>query len=73
MSLKKHEQFINGQWVQPSSGHYVTIKNPANGVALAAAAKGNTADVDKAVAAARKAFGPWSAKTASARADYLYA
>lgn len=73
MSLKKHELFINGQWVKPESGAYVTITNPANGVDVAAAAKGSVQDVDRAVAAARKAFGPWSAKTASARADYLYA
>lgn len=73
MSLKKHELFINGQWVKPESGAYVTITNPANGVDVAAAAKGSEQDVDRAVAAARKAFGPWSAKTASARADYLYA
>ncbi len=73
MSLKKHDLFINGQWVKPESGQYVTIKNPANGAEVAAVAKGNAQDVDKAVALAHKAFGPWSRKTASARADYLYA
>ena len=73
MSLKKHDLFINGQWVKPASAQYVTIKNPANGEEVASVAKGNAQDVDKAVALARKAFGPWSRKTASVRADYLYA
>ncbi|SFK23863.1 aldehyde dehydrogenase family protein [Celeribacter neptunius] len=53
---------IDGKWVDALSGETFDTTTPANGQVIRAIAKGGPADVDLAVAAARKAFeeGPWS-------------
>ncbi|MDQ1047483.1 aldehyde dehydrogenase [Streptomyces sp. V4I2] len=48
--------FIGGAWVEPASGEYFESANPATREVLYRAARGNAADIDQAVAAARKAF-----------------
>ena len=63
--------FINGAFVA-GAGHFA-VSNPANGEVLARVAQGTSADVDKAVKAARKAFGPWSRLEGHQRAKHLYA
>ncbi|MDI3423594.1 aldehyde dehydrogenase [Streptomyces luteolus] len=50
------QHFIGGTWVEPSSGAYFESTNPATRQPLYRAARGNAADVDGAVAAARLAF-----------------
>ncbi|MGW5867286.1 aldehyde dehydrogenase [Streptomyces sp. NPDC055239] len=50
------QHFIGGTWVEPASGEYFESTNPATRQVLYRAARGNAADVDRAVAAARKAF-----------------
>jgi aldehyde dehydrogenase (NAD+) len=65
--------FIGGEWVSPSSGEDFETVNPATGKPLIRVAQAAAADVDAAVAAARAAFGPWSALPGHARARYLYA
>ncbi|MDO1583510.1 aldehyde dehydrogenase family protein [Rhizobium oryzicola] len=53
--------FIGGQWVPAASGEVLEARNPATGALLATVPKGGSADIDAAVAAARRAFeGPWS-------------
>ncbi len=73
--LAKHEagfgQFISGRFGEP--GALFEIFNPATGERIARATRGATADVDAAVKAARKAFGPWSALSGHERARHLYA
>ncbi|SJZ56281.1 aldehyde dehydrogenase (NAD+) [Enhydrobacter aerosaccus] len=52
---------IDGKWVPALSGKTFETRNPATGELLADVAEGDRADIDRAVAAARKAFaGPWS-------------
>ena len=53
---RRYEHFINGEWVAPSSGDYFESTNPATLDVLYQAARGNEADVSKAVAAASAAF-----------------
>jgi aldehyde dehydrogenase (NAD+) len=65
--------FINNQWVKPASGQYIDSINPATGKSLARVASANSADVDAAVAAARRAFASWSRIPGHVRARYLYA
>ncbi len=65
--------FIGNRWVKPASGEYLATLNPATGKPLAQVAAGNAADVDAAVAAARKAFPAWSRTPGHVRARYLYA
>ncbi|WP_322094871.1 aldehyde dehydrogenase family protein [Paraburkholderia bannensis] len=63
---------IGGQWVEPGSGQYIEAINPATGEQLCQIARGDAQDVDRAVAAARRAFeGPWSCFTAHERRKLL--
>jgi aldehyde dehydrogenase (NAD+) len=63
---------IGGQWVESSSGQHIQAINPATGELLCHIAQGNAHDVDRAVAAARKAFeGPWSRFTPHERRKLL--
>ncbi len=53
--------FIGGQWVAAQSGEVSEAYNPATGEILATVPLAAAADVDRAVAAARRALeGPWS-------------
>src|SRR5918994_1397264 len=60
-ATKKYQLFIDGQWVDSESGKTFSTPNPATGEPLAEVAEADKADIDKAVAAARRAFeGKWS-------------
>ena len=65
--------FIDGDWRKPSGGKYFEIANPATNKPLARGALATAADVDSAVAAARRAFEGWSVTPGHVRARYLYA
>lgn len=54
--LTTWQHFIGGTWVEPASGQYFDSTNPATREVLYRAARGSAADIEKAVAAARKAF-----------------
>src|SRR6187399_47064 len=52
---------IDGKWVDAASGKRFESRNPATGELLATVAEGDAEDINRAVAAARRAFeGPWS-------------
>jgi gamma-glutamyl-gamma-aminobutyraldehyde dehydrogenase len=55
------QAFVGGQFVDAASGKKFTTVNPATGQVLAHVAEGDAEDIERAVAAARKAFdgGPW--------------
>ena len=55
-TLRKHEMFIGGRWTAGSGGESQEIVNPATGKVIAHVPKGTQEDVDRAVAAARKAY-----------------
>ena len=58
---KTKRMFIDGKWVEAASGKTFASHNPATGELLAQVAEGEAEDIDRAVAAARRAFtGPWS-------------
>lgn len=63
---------IDGRRVPASSGRIFKSLNPATGQMIATVAEGNAADVEHAVAAARRAFeGPWRTMRASERGQIL--
>ncbi len=65
--------FIDGQWVEPRSGNHFPTVNPATEEHLATVAEGGPEDIDRAVAAARKAWeSGWRDLPAKERAKYLY-
>lgn len=64
--------YIDGRWVAPESGSdHGEIINPATGEVCGALAYGTAADVDKAVNAASRAFGKYSAWPQSQRIELL--
>src|ERR1700742_2430532 len=63
---------IDGQRVPSASGRPFKALNPATEQVIATVAEGNEADVDRAVAAARRAFeGPWRTMRAAERGHIL--
>ncbi len=66
--------YIGGRFVPSLSGKTFETINPANERRLAMVAEGGEADIDAAVAAARKAFdhGPWPRMRPADRAKVLY-
>ena len=70
---RRYQLFIDGKWVDAESGKTFETPNPSTGATLAEVAEGDKADVDKAVAAARRAFdGKWSRVSARDRGRMLY-
>ncbi|MGV9710668.1 aldehyde dehydrogenase family protein [Gordonia sp. NPDC003424] len=65
--------YIDGQWVEPAELNLIDVINPATEKAAGHVALGTAADVDAAVAAARKAFATWSQTTVDERVGVLNA
>ena len=59
---KKHHVLIDGKWVEAKSGKTFEVEDPATQEIIAHVPAGDKADIDAAVAAARKAFEtrPWT-------------
>ncbi|MGZ6312560.1 MAG: aminobutyraldehyde dehydrogenase [Candidatus Limnocylindrales bacterium] len=58
------KMFIDGQWVESSSGRWIEVRSPATGELVGRVPEGTKEDVDRAVKAARAAFtdGRWRSK-----------
>src|SRR5213592_4766861 len=70
---RRYQLFIDGQFVDAESGKTFKSPNPSTGETFAEVAEADEADVDKAVAAARKAMtGKWSKMSARDRGRLLY-
>ncbi|MET7508494.1 aldehyde dehydrogenase family protein [Streptomyces albidoflavus] len=68
----RKQLLIGGRWVEPASGEGIDVVNPATGQRLCGIARGGAEDVDRAVAAARRAFeGEWSRWTPHQRRKLL--
>ena len=69
----QYELFIGGEFVAPEEGRYFESINPATEETLSSVALASSADVDRAVKAARKAYnGAWSKMKAADRGKYIY-
>jgi aldehyde dehydrogenase (NAD+) len=70
--MVQHSKFyIDGAWQEAASRKSLPVINPANEEPLYEIALGSKADVDKAVAAARRAFDAFSLTTREERAELL--
>src|SRR5437660_4437366 len=70
---RRYQLFIDGLFVDAESGKTFKSPNPATGATFAEVDEADKADVDKAVAAARKAMsGKWSKMSARDRGRLLY-
>jgi len=65
--------WIDGGWSSTRGAELFDVANPATAGRLASVAQGSSADVDRAVDAARAALPSWSALSGHDRARHLYA
>lgn len=65
--------FIGGSFTDPAAAATFDTINPATGEVLARVSQGSSADVDRAVKAARAAQAGWAATPGHVRARFLYA
>ena len=73
VSISAKKILINNRWAESDSGKTFATLNPATGEEICQIAEADTADVDRAVKAARAAFehGPWRKTMASERGRLL--
>jgi aldehyde dehydrogenase (NAD+) len=72
-TLKSSALYIDGKWVEASSDEELAVINPATEEVIGQVPQASKADVDLAVAAARRAFdeGPWPRMSPRERSDAL--
>jgi betaine-aldehyde dehydrogenase len=71
MTKTKLQNFIDGEFVDAADGATEEVTNPANGEAIAEMPLSTEEDVNRAVAAAKNAFGEWSVTPPGERAAAL--
>ncbi|WP_024804494.1 aldehyde dehydrogenase family protein [Nocardia sp. BMG51109] len=70
--MREYSKFyIGGEWTDPDGPQTFDVVNPATEEVCGKVASGSAADVDRAVAAARRAFPAWSAASATDRIAVL--
>ena len=71
-AVKQHQMFVGGQWVDAGEGGTLQVVNPATAETIAEVPAASEADVDRAVAAARKAYDDvWFDTTPSERSTMM--
>jgi len=70
-TLPTQQLWINGEYVDATSGETFTTINPATNAVIAEVQQANQNDVDRAVAAAREGFAVWSQMPAMERTRIL--
>jgi aldehyde dehydrogenase (NAD+) len=67
----KDKLYIDGQWVDPTGSETIEVVNSTTEEVIGRIPQGTPEDVERAVAAARRAFETWSQTDIAERADYL--
>ena len=70
--MHQRELFIDGRWSPAQAGRRIEIRDPATGDRVGTSALAGAADVDLAVAAAKRALPGWAATHADGRARILH-
>ena len=75
MTLDRDTFYIDGGWAAPTSSSTIEVISPHTEEVVATVPEGTPADIDAAVAAARRAFdeGPWPRLTPAERIDVVQA
>ena len=68
---KTDKLYIDGQWAPSSSNQTIDVVSPSTEEVIGRIPAGTVADVERAVAAARKAFTAWSSTPPAQRATWL--
>src|ERR671922_262925 len=69
---KTFQNYIGGEWVDPSGGETFDTVNPATGATLGTFPRSTRGDVDRAVEAASEAYERWRLVPAPRRAEILF-
>src|SRR6202521_2162571 len=70
-AVKRRQMFIGGEWVDGSGNESQQVISPATGEVIAEVPKGTQDDVERAVAAARKAYTDWFETVPKERSEML--
>ena len=72
-ALDRDTFFIDGRWARPATGDVIEVVSPHTEQVVARVPQGRPADIDAAVAAARRAFdeGPWPRTPPAERIDVV--
>ncbi|HVE11049.1 MAG TPA: aldehyde dehydrogenase family protein [Paraburkholderia sp.] len=71
--MEEAKHFIGNEWTAPAGGETIAVVDPSDGQPFARLARGNAADIERAVQAARHAYeGTWGALSAAERGRLLY-
>jgi betaine-aldehyde dehydrogenase len=70
--MESYRMLVGGEWVEARSGKTFEVMDPARGEAMARVPDAGAEDVDRAVAAARRAFEGWRDATAQERGRVLF-
>ena len=71
VTASSYQNFVGGEWVDSVEGETMEVLNPATGETIAEVPRGTAKDVDRAVAAAKKALPEWLETTPAERAELL--
>ncbi len=71
VTVSKRQNLVGGEWVDAVDRGTMEVLNPATGETIAEVPRGTEADVDRAVAAAKKALPEWLETTPGERAGAL--
>src|SRR5262245_8958418 len=63
--------YIDGEWVETTGDGAIEVINPSTEEVIGSVPQGTAEDVDRAVAAAARAFETWSQTTVEERAEWL--
>jgi succinate-semialdehyde dehydrogenase/glutarate-semialdehyde dehydrogenase len=69
--LLKQDAYIDGQWVGADGGKRVAVTDPATGEVIAHVPEMGADETRRAIAAAKRAMGPWAKRPAAERARIL--
>lgn len=72
MTIKKN--FINGEWIEGTSGKVIEVINPANGEVISLVSESSVDDAKRAIAAAKESFyvtREWRDMDSQTRGDFL--
>jgi aldehyde dehydrogenase (NAD+) len=68
----RYDLFVDGEFAAPETGTYFETISPSSEKVLASVALAGGADVDRAVKAARRAYGVWGKMKPAERGKYIY-
>jgi 1-pyrroline dehydrogenase len=71
VTVSRYHNLIGGDWVDAAEGAMMEVLNPATGETIAEVPRGSAEDVDRAVAAAKRALPEWLETTPAERAEVL--